>query len=168
SLGDHGRPHGLRVLPGGDLLVTTEQSRALLRVDPEAGAVTQVIDVGVGVGHMVAPSRDGVVAYVSKIAAGTVSRVDVAAARVTHEVAAGEGAEGIEIAPDGNVWVTNRAVDTVTVHDPDTLEMIDTLESSGFPIRVAVTPDGRRARVTSAGAANPARACSARARCRSA
>ena len=153
SLGHHGRPHGLRVLPGGDLLVTTEQSRALLRVDPEAGAVTQVIDVGDGVGHMVATSRDGAVAYVSKIAAGTVSRVDVAAARVTHEVAAGEGAEGIEVAPDGSVWVTNRAVDTVTVHDPDTLEKIDTLDSSGFPIRVAFTPDGRHALVTNARAA---------------
>ena len=153
GLGEHGRPHGLRFLPGGDLLVTTEQSRALLRVDPEAGAVAQAIDVGDGGGHMVAISRDGVAAYVSKIAAGTVSRVDVAAARVTHEVAAGEGAEGIEIAPDGSVWVTNRAEDTVTVHHPDTLEKIDTLQSSGFPIRVVFTPDGRHALVTNARAA---------------
>ncbi|MGY1519545.1 Vgb family protein [Luteimonas sp. A482] len=153
DLGEHGRPHGLRFLPGGDLLVTTEQSRALLRVDLEAGAVAQAIDVGDGVGHMVAISRDGATAYVSKIGAGTVSRVDVAAARVTHEVAAGEGAEGIEVAPDGSVWVTNRAEDTVTVHDPDTLEKIDTLQGAGFPIRVVFTPEGRHALVTNARAA---------------
>ena len=150
GLGRHGRPHGLRVLPGGDVLVTTEESHALLRVDPVAGEVVSAIDVGDGVGHMVAVSRDGAVAYVSKIAAGTVLRVDVAAGRVTHEVASGDGAEGIEVAPDGSVWVTNRGEDTVTVHDPDTLAKSATLDSAGFPIRVAFTADGRHALVTNA------------------
>src|SRR5690606_41969212 len=78
---------------------------------------------------------------------------DLAAGAVTHEVAAGEGAEGIEVAPDGSVWVANRAEDTVTVHHPDTLARIDTLESPGFPIRVVFTPDGRHALVTNAMAA---------------
>ena len=153
ELGEHGRPHGVRLLPDGDVLVTAEQSHALLRVDLEAGAVAQAIDIGGGVGHMVALSRDGAIAYVSKIAAGTVLRVDLAAGAVTHEVAAGEGAEGIEVAPDGSVWVTNRAEDTVTVHDPDSLARVDTLASPGFPIRVVFTPDGRHALVTNAMAA---------------
>lgn len=153
DLGEHRRPHGLRLLPGGDVLVTTEQSHALLRVDPGSGALVQAIDVGGGVGHMVAVSRDGSTAYVSKIAAGTVLRVDLAAGQVTHEVPAGEGAEGIEVAPDGSVWVSNRDADTVTVHDPRTLATLATLESEGFPIRVAFTPDGRHALVTNAKAA---------------
>ena len=154
DLGEHGRPHGVRFLPGrGEVLVTTEQSHALLRVDLAQGSVAQAIGVGDGVGHMVALSRDGATAYVSKIAAGKVLRVDLAAGRVTHEVAAGEGAEGIEVAPDGSVWVTNRAEDTVTVHDPETLARIDTLPSPGFPIRVVFTPDGRHALVTNAMAA---------------
>ena len=153
DLGSHGRPHGLRYLPGGEVLVTTEDSGSLLRVDPVAGTVVQAIEVGDGVGHMVAVSRDGGVAYLSKIGAGTVSRIDVDAGRVTHEVAAGKGAEGIKVAPDGSVWVTNRAEDTVTVHDPDTLEILATLRSAGFPIRVAFTPDGRHGLVTNAKAA---------------
>ncbi|MGJ4802547.1 gluconolaconase [Luteimonas sp. SDU82] len=153
DLGDHRRPHGLRFLPGGDVLVTTEQSHALLRVDLAAGKVKQAIEVGDGVGHMVAVSGDGNVAYVSKIAAGTVLRVDLATGEVTHEVAAGEGAEGIEVAPDGSVWVTNREEDTVTVHDPATLAKIATLQSPGFPIRVVFTPDGRHGLVTNAKAA---------------
>lgn len=150
DLGEHGRPHGIRVLPDGSALVTTEQSRALLRVDIAGGRVLQAIDVGEGLGHMVAISRDGKLAYVSKIVAGTVARIDVAAGGKTHEVAAGKGAEGIEVAPDGTVWVTNRAEDTVTVHDPDTLETRATLESKGFPIRVVFTPDGRHALVSNA------------------
>ncbi len=153
DLGEHRRPHGLRFLPGGDVLVTTEQSHALLRVDLTSGAVAQAIDIGGGVGHMVAVARDGSAAYVSKIAAGTVLRVDPHTGQVTHEVEAGEGAEGIEVAPDGSVWVTNRGADTVTVHDPHTLARLATLESSGFPIRVVFTPDGRHALVTNAKAA---------------
>lgn len=153
DLGAHGRPHGLRYLPGGQALVTTEASGSLLQVDPELGAVTQAIEVGDGVGHMVAVARDGRVAYLSKIAPGTVSRVDLVEGRVTHEVVAGEGAEGIEVAPDGSVWLTNRAADTVTVHDPETLGILATLRSAGFPIRVAFTPDGRHGLVTNAKAA---------------
>ena len=151
DLGRHGRPHGVRYLPGGEVLVTSEQSHALLRVDLGRGVVAQAIDIGGGIGHMVAVA--GGLAYVSKIEAGTVLRVDLSAGRVTHEVAAGAGAEGIEIAPDGSVWVTNRADDTVTVHDPDTLEKLATLRSEGFPIRVAFTPDGRHGLVTNAMAA---------------
>jgi YVTN family beta-propeller protein len=150
ELGDHGRPHGIRFLPDGSVVVTTEQSHALLRVDPSGRDAIRAIDVGGGVGHMVAVSGDGAVAYVSKIAAGTVVRVDLADGKATHERPAGQGAEGIEVAPDGSVWVTNRAEDTVTVHDPDTLERRATLHSGGFPIRVVFTPDGRHALVTNA------------------
>lgn len=151
DLGRHTRPHGLRILPGGTrAVVTTEGSHALLVVDIGGGEVDQAIDVGPGTGHMVALSKDGAVAYVSKIEAGTVSRIELVSATKTHEVAAGEGAEGIAVAPDGTVWVTNRGDDTVTVHAPDTLEVLATLPSTGFPIRVVFTPDGRHALVSNA------------------
>lgn len=153
DLGAHGRPHGLQLLADGTALVTTEASGALLRVDVEWGEVVGVADVGGGVGHMVAVSRDGAAAYVSKIRAGTVVRVDLTTMRASTERPAGAGAEGIAVAPDGRVWVTNRAADTVTVHDADSLDLIATLPSKGFPIRVVFTPDGRHALVTNATAA---------------
>ncbi|MCD9027647.1 gluconolaconase [Luteimonas sp. BDR2-5] len=154
DLGDHRGPHGIRLLADGrTALVTTERSGSLLRVDLAQGAVRDAIDVGDGTGHMVALSRDGATAFVSKIATGTVSRIDLASGTKIGERPAGEGAEGIEVAPDGTVWVTNRAEDTVTVHDPDTLDIVATLPSAGFPIRVAFTPDGRHALVTNARAA---------------
>lgn len=150
-LGVHGRPHGLRLLPGDEAaIVTTEQTGTLLRVDIARGVVDGVVEVGDGLGHMVALSRDGRRAYVSKLRAGTVSRVDLDRMAVVAEQPAGAGAEGIAVAPDGRVWVGNRDDDTVTVHDPDSLAILATLPSKGFPIRVVFTPDGRHALVTNA------------------
>ncbi|MDH5823754.1 gluconolaconase [Luteimonas sp. RD2P54] len=150
DLGEHARPHGVRFTPDGRrLLVTTEDSAALVVVDVATRAVERAIDVGDGVGHMLALSRDGAVAYVSKLAAGTVVRVDLADA-ATLERPAGGGAEGLAVAPDGSVWVGNREDGTVTVHDPATLAVRATLRSPGFPIRVVFTPDGRHALVTNA------------------
>ncbi len=158
DLGDNGRPHGVRFLPDGKrATVTTEASAALLLVDVDAGEVVARIGVGDGTGHMVAIDEAGTTAYVSKIAAGTVSRVDLLAAEKTLERPSGAGAEGIAVRPgSGEVWVANRAAGTVTVHDPHSLEVLHTLESPGFPIRVAFTADGNRALVTNAHAAEVA------------
>ncbi|HEY5805022.1 MAG TPA: YncE family protein [Lysobacter sp.] len=155
ELGENTRPHGMRLLPGsGRAVVTTEGSRKLLVVDIGKAQVTSAIDMGEGRGHMVALSADGAAAFVSKIDAGTISRVDLKSARKTHEVAAGAGAEGVAVHPrSGEVWVSNREAGTVTVHDPATLAIQNTVPSPGFPIRVVFSADGRHALVTNARAA---------------
>lgn len=158
DLGEHGAPHGVRFLPGDRrAVVTTEGSGSLLIVDVDQGKVERVIDIGGGTGHMVALSPDAKFAYVTKISAGTVSRVDLASGLKTHERPAGKGAEGVAVRPDGReVWVTNREDDTITVHDPATLALKRRMSSKGFPIRVVFTADGRHALVTNATAANVA------------
>ncbi|MBX9402436.1 YncE family protein [Lysobacter sp. BMK333-48F3] len=155
ELGRHGRPHGLRFLPGGrELLVTTEASAHLLRVDVASGRIVAEIALGEGRGHMVALSADGASAYVSKIDRGSLSRIDLDDNRKTAEVAAGAGAEGLAVRPgSGEIWVGNRDAGTVTVHDPRDLSVRATLDSPGFPIRVAFTADGRYALVSNARAA---------------
>ncbi|MEI2454605.1 MULTISPECIES: YncE family protein [Lysobacter] len=155
GLGRHGRPHGLRFLPGGrELLVTTEATSQLLRVDVADGRIVAEIALGEGRGHMVAVSADGASAYVSKIDRGTLSRIDLRRNRKTDEVAAGAGAEGLAVRPgSGEIWVGNREAGTVTVHDPDDLSIRAALDSPGFPIRVAFTADGRYAMVSNARAA---------------
>lgn len=155
DLGEHGRPHGMRFLPGSRrAVVTTEGSRNLLLVDIAGGRVEAAIDLGEGRGHMVAISGDGSVAYVTKIDAGTVSRVDLHKRIKTHEVAAGAGAEGVAVRPGHDeVWISNREAGTITVHDPATLAIRHTVRSPGFPIRVVFTPDGRTALTTNARAA---------------
>lgn len=155
SLGEHGRPHGMRFVPGSQrAVVTTEASHKLLVVDIATGRVDAAIDLGEGRGHMVAVSEDGRFAYVTKIDAGTVSRIDLRALRKTHEVAADAGAEGVAVRPGhGEVWISNREAGTITVHDPATLKALHTLQSPGFPIRVVFTPGGGTALATNARAA---------------
>lgn len=158
DLGEHGAPHGLRLLPGDRrALVTTEGSASLLLVKIASGKVERVIDVGGGTGHMLALSPDAKLAYVTKINAGTVSRIDLATGVKTRERAAGKGAEGVAVSPDGReVWVVNREDGTVTVHDPGTLALRRRMSSKGFPIRVLFINDGRHALMVNAGAANVA------------
>ena len=156
DLGEHGAPHGLRLLPGDRrVLVTTEGSASLLMVNVASGKVERVIDIGGGTGHMVALSPDSKFAYVTKINAGTISRIDLASGLKTHERPAGKGAEGVAVSPDGReLWVANREDGTITVHDPDMLALRRRMSSKGFPIRVAFTRDGRHALVINARAAN--------------
>lgn len=152
DLGEDSRPHGMAFLPDGRLAVTTEGSDRLLVVDPARGEVLKRIAVGEGLAHMVAASADGRYAWVTNISAGTLEKVDLEAGKVIGTLPTGAGAEGVAVA-GGEVWVSNRAEDTVSVVDAASLELLATLASPGFPIRVAVTPDGRHALVTNARAA---------------
>jgi DNA-binding beta-propeller fold protein YncE len=156
ELGEHSAPHGLKLLPGDrTALVTTEGSASVVVVDLVKGRVERVIDVGTGTGHLVALSADARFAYVTKVNAGTLSRIDLAQGVKTHEHAAGQGTEGVAVSPDGKeVWATNRQEGTVTVHDPATLAVRRRMSSKGFPIRIVFTADGRHALVTNASAAN--------------
>lgn len=155
DLGQHGAPHGLRFLPDGDrVIVTTEASASLLVVDVASGEIERAIDVGGGTGHMVAVSADGKVAWLTKIQAGTLSRIDLQTGMKAVERPAGKGAEGVAVRPEGaEVWVTNREDGTVTVHDPRTLAVKRRMSSKGFPIRVVFSADGTLAFVTNARAA---------------
>ncbi len=150
DLGLHGAPHDLRFLPDGDVLVTTEGSGSLLRVDPERGQVKQVFPVGDGVVHMLEVDPSGRIAWVSAIAKGTVTRIELdSGRRIEH--AAGRGAEGMALRPGANeLWVANRDEGTITVHDPRTLAIRRRMSSRGFPLRIAFSLDGRRAYVVNA------------------
>ena len=151
ELPEGARPHGLRALADGRLLVTAEGLKELLVVDPKARKVLARIPTGKEVSHMVAAAPEGKMAYVASIGSGSVTVVDLAAGKAIKDIATGQGAEGIAITPDGReVWVTNRAADTVSVVDTKTLEVGATIRAEKFPIRVKITPDGRRALVSCA------------------
>ena len=154
DLGDNSRPHGMAFLPDGSITVTTEGSDRLLVVDIAAGEILQRIPVGEGVAHMVAASPAAPLAWVTNISAGTLEKVDLAAGKVVASMQTGEGAEGVAVTRDGReVWVTNRANDTVSIVAADSFELLHTLESVGFPIRIVMSPDGGHALVTNARAA---------------
>ena len=76
---------------------------------------------------------------------------DLERGEMVKAIQTGRGAEGLDISPDGKeVWVGNRAEDTISIVDVKRLEVIDTLKSKGFPIRVKITPDGKNVLVSNA------------------
>lgn len=152
DLGEYHRPHGIIWYGTGDeILVTAEANKALLVVDIAKGMVRQVIPTDQEVSHMVAlrPQKDR--AFVANIRSGTATAIDLSEGKVLRSIATGEGAEGIDISPDGKeVWVSNRASNTVSIIDAEKLEVVAELKSADFPIRVKFTPEGKYVLVSNA------------------
>lgn len=151
DLGAHTRPHGLAFVGHRRIVVTAEGSGHLVVVDLDGGHIRAAVPTGQRVSHMVATSSDGRLAFVANIGSGSVTVIDLVESKKLKDIATGEGTEGITTTADGReIWVTNRGADTLSVIDPDTLTILETLPCPGFPIRVAMTPDGSRAFVSAA------------------
>jgi YVTN family beta-propeller protein len=151
DLGENARPHGLSWISEDTIVVTTEDSRRLLVVDVDRGAIKTEVETGQQISHMVATTPDGKRAFVANIGSGNVTAIALDEGRKLADIPTGDGAEGIAMTPTGaHVWVTNRAADTLSVIDTKTLEVVATIPCKGFPIRIAITPDGKRALVSCA------------------
>ncbi len=144
ELGEHTRPHGMIWVDGTDkLLVTAEGSRHLLIVDVARGEVTETFYTEEDVSHMVAATPCFTRAFVPSIRTGNVAVFDLENNELLGHVYSGEGAEGIAMHPGGQeVWVTNRADNTITVIDAWSLEKLASIPCEDFPIRAKFTPDG--------------------------
>jgi DNA-binding beta-propeller fold protein YncE len=152
ELAPHTRPHGVAWYAPGRIAVTTEGSRHLLVVDPEAGRIVIAIGTDQEVSHMVAVSRDGARAWVTNIGSGTATALDLTVGRKLGDVATGGGSEALALTPDGReLWVAARAEGHVAIVDTASLEITARLPLPGIPIRIAITPDGATALVTCAG-----------------
>jgi len=150
------RPHGIQFLADGrHVLVTSEQTRRLLVVDVRERKVVRTLPTPQPQLHMVALAPDGKRAFGASLRDGTMAVFELSppdgdpAPAVT--IATGEGAEGIAARPGSReVWVANRAVDKVSIVDPDGRKVLAELATGAMPIRVAFTPDGARALVSCA------------------
>ena len=151
ELDGYSRPHGIVWLDNEIALVTVEENQALIRVDIESGEVLEEIGTEAEVSHMVAVARDHGLAFVANIGSGSVTVIDLALGIRLANVPTGEGAEGIAVTPNGRqVWVTNRAEDTISVLNASGRKVIAKIEAGMFPIRVEATADGRFMLVTNA------------------
>lgn len=155
------RPHGIQYLADGrHVVVTSEQTRRLLLIDVTAQTVVRTLPTPQPQLHMVAVAADGSRAFGASLRDGTMGTFALAeamadraapAAAMATTIATGAGAEGIAVRPHSNeVWVANRAADTLSVVDPDTGRVTAELATAAFPIRVAFTPDGSHALVSCA------------------
>ncbi|HTY41918.1 MAG TPA: cytochrome D1 domain-containing protein [Thermoanaerobaculia bacterium] len=154
DLGEGSRPHGMAAVRDGRLLVTAEGKKELVVIDTRGEKISARYPTGRDLSHMVAVSPDGHRAFVASLSGGgSVAVFDLANGKVLKDIPTGKGAEGIDVTPDGReVWVANREANTITVIDVKTLAPVFTIQAPGFPIRVKITPDGRRAIATFAGA----------------
>jgi DNA-binding beta-propeller fold protein YncE len=152
DLAPHTRPHGVAWYAADRIAVTTEGSRHLLILDPEAGAIIRAIETAQDTSHMVVVSADARRAYVTNIGSGTTTAIDLVEGRKLGDVATGAGSEALALTPDGQeLWVAARADGAIAIVDTSTLDVKARLPLPGVPIRIAMTPDGRTGLITCAG-----------------
>ena len=146
DLGPNSRPHTARFLPDGRHAVATMQdSDQLALLDLNSMQVVRRYPTGGREGHMVRLSPDGSRAYVtSRGAEGTLSVIFLNEERAPVVIETGPGAEGLSVAPDGSeVWVANRSVESISIIDTESLEVVATLASRRFAGRIEIGPDWR-------------------------
>ena len=149
DLGEFRAPHDVHWVNDSEVVCTVEDSQALLLVNVESGAIERVYRTGTDGSHMLALSPDRQRLFSSNMSGtGSVSVFDFQTGAKIRDIDTGQECEGVGVSPDGRwVWAGNRAADTVSIIDTDSLEVVKTLASPGFPYRVEFTPNGRYALV---------------------
>ncbi|QFU74660.1 hypothetical protein EY643_02770 [Halioglobus maricola] len=129
-------PHGVEWLDNSRAVVTAEGIASVLVVNVDAMALESTVAVDQDVAHMLALDASGQRVYTANIGSGTATAVDLEQGKKLTDLASGAGSEGIALARGGaELWVTNRAADTVSVFATDKLTLLATLPLPGFPIR---------------------------------
>lgn len=155
DLGEYRAPHDVRWVDGSRVVVTAEGSQALLLVNVDSGAIERVFKTDAGVSHMLALSADRTRLYCSNMRDGSVSAFDFETGRKIKDIKTGKECEGVGVTPDGRwVWAGNRAEDTISIIDTQSLEVTKRIPSPGFPYRVQFTPNGRWALIPHAQASS--------------
>ena len=132
---------------------TGEVAHRLALVRLSTGAIERTWATPQASMHMVALSPDRGTAHATSIKDGDVATFALGepGGKATRVVPTGDGAEGLAVNPvTGEVWVGNRAANTVTVVDPKTGKAAGPIATSDFPFRIAFTPDGKQALVSCA------------------
>ncbi len=143
------KPHDSVFLPDGrHAIVTLETSDRLALIDVESLSIVRTFPIGEGAreGHMITLSPDATRVYVGgRLEPGTVSVVHLDGETPPTVIPTGLGAEAIAVTPDDEVWVLNQDANTISVIDPQTLEILETFASATQPRRLANLPGNRMA-----------------------
>ena len=152
SLNDYHQPHGIAYLPDGKrVVVTVEAEKKLLVVDIPKGKILHAIATDQKRSHMVAINPEGSQAYVANIDSGSVSVIDLIQNKLIKIIPTDKGSEGITYVPTTReIWVSNRAADTLSIIDQKTLKVVASLKVPGFPIRAVFVAKKNLVLVTAA------------------
>lgn len=138
-----GKLHGLDLSNDGRLLwVTSEDQKQIVEMNTSSGKIEATWDTGSFKSHMLVAANEGLKLYVANIDSGEVSIIsrDTGDLKV---IKTGEGAEGIAYLKSKNeVWVSNRAENTISILNTNTDTIIKKISSEGdFPVKVKSSPD---------------------------
>jgi YVTN family beta-propeller protein len=129
---------------GSYLLLSTEYTGRLVKVDVKRMAIVGVLNIG-GNPIDVRLSADGRVFYVANQGTNGVSIVDGVRLRQLAFLRTGRGAHGMAISRDGRwLYVANRLAGSLSVIDFSTRKVIRTWHIGGSPDMIAVSPNGSR------------------------
>ena len=144
-------PHGMALHPNGLwLYLTNEQTRHVFTIDLEKRQIVDELSTGMGGSHMVVLTADGARAYIANRESGTVSLWKTASQKSIAHAEAGSGAEGIALSHDERwLLVANRNDNNLHLFSTTAgLSLEAEIAVGEGPVRVAVSPDDRRAFVT--------------------
>lgn len=144
SISPHKAPHGIEWIGDTqDVVVTTEETRDVIKVDIETGKVVGVAVTDQIGTHLLALSPDSKRAYVTNRGSDTFCVIDVPSMKLLETISAGKGPEGVSVSADGKeVWIGNNQSENIFIFDTDTLKKIATIEVGFMPIRVRFSPNG--------------------------
>lgn len=153
DLGGFYRPHGI-VVADGKVYFTSETSRTVARLDPATEKIDWVMGTGQTATHMLAMTPDKGKIYTANIASDTVTSINLKGppnpANIV-QIAVGSQPEAIDVSPDGKeVWVGQNGDGKISIIDPATDKVKETISVGKVPIRVKFTPDGRYVLVSDA------------------
>jgi DNA-binding beta-propeller fold protein YncE len=145
DISPHRRPHGIQYMADGrHVLVTSESSSRLIKVDVAAGSVVDTFPSG-GDSHMLAIAEGDRLGYATAIGSGTLSAVPLDGrdgGLVTVET--GSGSEALALRPGGGeVWVGNNNEHVVKIVNTRTMKVTGQVDCGLQPIRLAFTNDGK-------------------------
>lgn len=156
DLGQYTRPHGIEFINASEMIVTSEATKNLIKVNVTTGAVTLIAFTGQEASHMVAwTPANADHAYVANIRSGTASVISITDQKVLRNVPLSQGIEGIAVSPDGKeLWVANRDQANVTALNTTTWEAITVLPADKVAYRVKFLANGKYALVSNGAAGN--------------
>lgn len=142
DLGSYRRPHGMDVLPNGEIVVTVENPHGLLRVDPAARKVLRKYDVAGESPHMVRLGPGGSNAWVSVSGSGKVSVVDLASGAILSQLTTGQNPQGAVLTRDGKrMYITNSRSNSISIVDVAARKIEREIATGDGPNRIYLSPD---------------------------
>ena len=143
SLGEYSMPHDIRWVDADHVVCTSEANQALLLLNVETGKIERVFETGNVGSHMLALTTDRSRLYCYNMGSGSVTAFDFKTGKKIKDISTGRECEGVGVTQDGRwIWAGNRAEDTISIIDTETLTVVKQIDSAGFPYRVQFTADG--------------------------